>query len=227
MVGVLVNILAVIVGSALGLLLQKGLPEKLKTVMMSGMALCVLYIGISGTLESRNAIIVVISIALGALVGALIGIDSGLNRLGDWVTAKAKGMGGTLSNMGEGFVSGTLLFCVGAMTVVGSLEAGITGDNSTLFTKSLIDMVSALVLTTTLGGGVMLSAVAVGVLQGGIVLLATYIQPFLTAEAVAEMTAAGSILIMGLGINMLGISKIKVADVLPAIVIAPILSIWL
>jgi len=223
MLGVLVNVVTVIVGSTLGLLLKKGLPEKLKTVVMSGMALCVLYIGISGTLESNNAIIVVISIALGALIGSLIGIDDALNRLGDWVSAKARGKGGKLSNLGEGFVSGTLLFCVGAMTVVGSLEAGITGDNSTLLTKALIDMVAALVLTTTLGGGVMLSAVAVGILQGGIVLLANVIQPLLTTAAIAEMTAAGSILIMGLGINMLGIAKVKVADMLPAIVIAPVL----
>ncbi len=223
MLGVLVNMLTVTVGSALGLLLKKGLPEKIKTVIMSGMALCVLYVGISGTLESNNAIIVVASIALGAFIGALIGIDSAVNRLGDWITDKVKRKGGNLSNIGEGFVSGTLLFCVGAMTVVGSLEAGITGDNSTLFTKAMIDMVAALVLTTTLGGGVMLSTVAIGILQGGIVLLATFIQPLLTDAAIAEMSAVGSIMIMGIGVNMLGLTKIKVADMMPAIVIAPIL----
>lgn len=223
MIGVLVNMLTVVVGSTFGLLLKKGLPEKMKTVIMSGMALCVLYVGISGTLESGNAIIVVVSIALGAFIGSLIGIDKGLNRLGDWITDKVKSKGGNLSNVGEGFVSGTLLFCVGAMTVVGSLEAGITGDNSTLLTKAMIDMVAALVLTTSLGGGVMLSAVAVGILQGGLVLLATFIEPLLTDAAIAEMTAAGSIMIMGIGINMLGVAKIKVADMMPAIVIAPIL----
>ncbi len=223
MLGVLVNMLSVAAGSAIGLLLKKGLPEKLKAVIMSGMALCVLYVGISGTLESNNAIIVVVSIALGAFIGALVGIDAALNRLGDWITAKVKSKGGNLSNVGEGFVSGTLLFCVGAMTVVGSLEAGITGDNSTLFTKAMIDMVAALVLTTTLGGGVMLSAVAVGILQGGIVLLATFIQPLLTEAAIAEMSAAGSIMIMGIGINMLGVAKIKVADMMPAIIIAPVI----
>ncbi len=223
MIGVLVNMLTVAAGSALGLLLKKGLPEKMKTVIMSGMALCVLYVGISGTLESNNAIIVVVSIALGAFIGALIGIDAALNRLGDWITDKVKSKGGNLSNVGEGFVSGTLLFCVGAMTVVGSLEAGITGDSSTLFTKAMIDMVAALVLTTSLGGGVMLSAIAVGILQGSLVLLATFIEPLLTDAAIAEMTAAGSIMIMGIGVNMLGVAKIKVPDMMPAIIIAPIL----
>ncbi len=223
MLGVLVNVATVIVGSLIGLLCKKGLPEKLSAVIMSGVGLCVLYIGIDGALEGTNTLILVISVALGALIGALLDIDGGLNKLGDWVTNKCKSTGGKFSNVGEGFVSGTLLFCVGAMTVVGSLEAGISGDNTTLFTKALLDLISSMILSVTMGIGVMFSAVAVLILQGGIVLLAGFLQPLLSEVAIAEMTCAGSVVIMGLGFNMLGFSKIKVADLLPAIVIAPIL----
>ncbi len=221
MLGVLVNTVTVLIGGLIGCLLKKGLPEKLTTTVMWGVGLCVTCIGIDGMLEGNNAIIMVVSLALGGLLGALIGIDRGLNRLGDWVSSKMQ-RGDSLSNVGQGFVSGSLLFCVGAMTVVGSLEAGISADYETLYTKALIDMISALVLATTLGGGVMLSAVSIFIVQGGIVLLAGWIQPLLTTAAIAEMSAAGSVLIMSIGLNMLGITKIKVADLLPAVIIAPI-----
>lgn len=224
MLGVLVNVATVIIGSLIGVLCKKGLPEKLSAVIMSGVGLCVLYIGIDGALEGSNTLVLVIAVALGALIGAALDIDGALKRLGDWVTERCKSTGGKFSNVGEGFVSGTLLFCVGAMTVVGSLEAGISGDNTTLFTKALLDLVSSMILSVTMGIGVMLSAVAVLILQGGIVLLAGLLQPLLTEVAIAEMTCAGSVIIMGLGFNMLGFSKIKVADLLPAIVIAPILA---
>ncbi len=224
MLGVLANVAAVIVGSLIGILCKKGIPEKVSTVIMSGMGLCVAYIGIDGALEGSNTIVLVIAIALGALIGSLVDIDGALKKLGDWLTEKCKTSGGKFSNIGEGFVGSTLLFCVGAMMVVGSLEAGISGDNTTLYTKALIDMISSIVLSVTMGIGVMFSAVAVFILQGGIVLLAGVLQPLLSDVAIAEMTCAGSVIIMGLGFNMLGFTKIKVANLLPAIVIAPILT---
>lgn len=223
MLGVLANVAAVMVGSLIGVLCKKGIPEKVSAVIMSGVGLCVVYIGIDGALEGSNTIVLVIAIALGALIGALLDIDGGLKKLGDWVSEKFKSTGGKFSNVGEGFVSGTLLFCVGAMTVVGSLDAGITGNNETLYIKALLDLISSMVLSVTMGIGVMFSAVAVFVLQGGIVLLAGVLQPLLSEVAIAEMTCAGSVIIMGLGFNMLGFAKIKVADLLPAIVLAPIL----
>ena len=225
MLGVLVNVATVLVGSLLGLLFKKGIPEKVSSVVMSGVGLCVLYIGISGALEGQNTLILVGSVALGALIGSLCHIDDGLNKLGDMVSARGKQKSGKLANLGEGFVSGTLLFCVGAMTVVGSLEAGVSGDNTTLYVKSLLDLVSSMILSVTLGIGVIFAAVSVFVLQGGLVLLSGVLQPLLTDAAITAMTCAGSVLIMGLGLNMLGVTKIKVADLLPAIVIAPILTL--
>lgn len=224
MLGVLVNVAAVLVGSAFGLLCKKGIPKQISAVLMSAVGLCVMYIGIDGALQSNNTIALVLALAVGALVGSLLRIDDGLVRLGDIITEKSRAKSGG-SNLGEGFVSGTLLFCVGAMTVVGSLQAGLTGDNTTLLIKSLLDFISSMVLTLSLGAGVMLSAVAVGVLQGGIVLLAGVLQPLLTDTAIAEMTGAGSVIILGLGMNMLGITKIKVADLLPAIVLAPLFAL--
>lgn len=225
MLGVLVNVATVIVGSVVGLLFKKGLPERLTALLMSGVGLCVVYIGIDGSLQGENTLVLVISIALGAVIGGLIGIDKWLNRGGDWLTKKFKN--GKFGNAGEGFVSGTLLFCVGAMTIVGSLDAGLTGNNETLFIKALLDLISAMVLTVTLGGGVMLSAVSVFVLQGGIVLLSGLLQPLLNAHTIAEITCVGSVIILGLGMNLLGITKIKVADLLPAIFIAPILCLFM
>lgn len=225
MLGVMVNIATVIVGSVMGLLFKKGLPERLTGLLMSAVGLCVVYIGIDGALSGENTLILVISMALGAVIGGLLGIDKGLNKAGDWLTEKCKN--GKFGNVGEGFVSGSLLFCVGAMTIVGSLDAGLTGNNETLYIKALLDLISAMILTVTLGGGVMLSAVSVLVLQGGIVLLSGLLQPLLTAHAIAEITCVGSVIILGLGLNLLGITKIKVADLLPAIFIAPLLCLFM
>ena len=224
MLGVLVNVATVIVGSIVGVLFKKGIPERVSAVIMSGVGLCVVYIGISGAVQGKNTLILVISMALGALIGGILDIDRALNRLGDWVSDKFKKSGSKFSNVGEGFVSGTLLFCVGAMTVVGSLEAGISGNNTTLFTKALLDLIASMVLSVTMGIGVALAAVAVLILQGGIVLLAGFLQPLLTEVAITEMTCAGSVIIMGLGFNMLGFGKIKVANLLPAIILAPALT---
>lgn len=225
MLGVLVNVAAVVIGSLLGLVFKKGIPEKVASVVMSGVGLCVVFIGISGALEGENTLVLVVSVALGALVGSLCRIDDGLTKLGDWVTARAR-RGGKLGNVGEAFVSGTLLFCVGAMTVVGSLEAGISGDNTTLYVKSLLDLISSMILSVTMGVGVIFAALAVLVIQGGLVLLSGVLEPVLTQTAINEMTCAGSVIIMGLGFNMLGFSKIKVANLLPAIVFAPLLTLF-
>lgn len=225
MLGVLVNVAAVVIGSLLGLVFKKGIPEKVASVVMSGVGLCVVFIGISGALEGENTLVLVVSVALGALIGSLCRIDDGLTKLGDWVTARA-GRGGKLGNVGEAFVSGTLLFCVGAMTVVGSLEAGVSGDNTTLYVKSLLDLISSMILSVTMGVGVIFAALAVLVIQGGLVLLSGVLEPVLTQTAINEMTCAGSVIIMGLGFNMLGFSKIKVANLLPAIVFAPLLTLF-
>lgn len=219
--GAIFNVITILVGGGLGLLFQKGLPQRFQDILIKGMALCVLYIGISGTLEGENPLITVISIALGAIVGELLDLDGKMNRAGDWVQSKFKG---SQSPISQGFVTATLLFGVGAMAIVGSLQGGLTGNHSVIYTKSIIDGVMAIILTSQLGFGVMLSAIPIFVYQGGIALLAGVLEPVLTDAAVAEMTCSGSVLIMALGLNMLGITKLKVVNYIPAILFAAILS---
>ena len=223
MLGVIINVITVIIGSCLGLLFKKGIPERISKATMVGLGACTLYIGISGSLCGENVLILIAAVVIGVITGTLVNIDGGINRLAkkvETVFAKKSGKGVSLA---EGLVSSTLLFCVGSMTVTGSLQAGLTGDSTVLITKACLDLVSSAMLASTLGAGVLLSAVSVLVIQGGLVLLAGFLSPFMGPGAVNEMTCAGSLLIIMIGTNLMGITKIKVADFLPAIVIAPVL----
>ncbi len=223
MLGVIINVITVIIGSCLGLLFKKGIPQRISNATMIGLGACTLYIGISGSLCGENVLILIASVVIGVIAGTLINIDGGINRLAkkvETVFAKKSGKGISLA---EGMVSSTLLFCVGSMTVTGSLQAGLTGDSTVLITKACLDLVSSAMLASTLGAGVLLSAVSVLVIQGGLVLLAGFLSPFMGPGAVNEMTCAGSLLIIMIGTNLMGITKIKVADFLPAIILAPVL----
>lgn len=220
MLGVAVNTVAVIIGSFLGLLFKKGIPEKISDAIQIILGFATLYVGISGALDGQNVLITILSLVVGAVVGTLIDIDKRLNDLGNFVERKFNRGNGKVS-IAQGFVTASLLFCVGSMTIVGSLQAGISGNNEMLFTKSLLDFVMAIVLTSTLGIGVMFSAVFVLVFQGGIALLSGVIAPYLGDAVIAEMTCTGSILVMVIGLNLAGVTKVKVANYLPA-VFAPI-----
>ncbi len=228
MLGTIVNAGAVVLGGGLGLLLKKGLPARISEAIMGGVGLVVLYIGVSGALAGENVLVAVLSVVLGGALGAWMDIDAALNRLGARAQAAFAGGGGKSgadgadgadggSRFAEGFVSASLLFCVGAMAVVGSLQSGLTGEHSTLFAKALIDGVSAMVFASAMGAGVLLSAAAVLLYQGAITLLASLLAPVLSDAAVAEMTCAGSLLIVGIGLNLLGLTKLKLANYLPAV----------
>ena len=222
MVGVIVNTITVILGSLVGLLLKKGIPEKISKATMVAIGLCTLHIGIDGALEGSNAIILIVSMVLGTIVGTWIDLDDKINKLSAFVEKKMKKTGGTTS-IAEGFVTASLLFCVGAMTIVGSLNAGLSGDNTLLFTKSILDLISSCMLASTLGIGVLFAAVFVFCFQGVLVLCAGLLQNVLTDPAIiAEITCAGSVMIIGLGLNLLGISKFKIANFLPAIIFVPL-----
>ena len=222
MLGVIVNVITVIVGSSIGLLFKKGIPERVSHAAMIGLGACTLYIGISGSLCGENVLILIAAVVLGAIVGTLLNIDGAINRLAQKVETKFKKEGSTVS-VAEGIITATLLFCVGSMTVTGSIQAGLTGDNSVLIIKAMLDLVSSIMLASSLGIGVLLSSVAVFVIQGGLVILAGLISPLMSTGAINEMTCAGSILIIMIGTNLMGITKIKVADFLPAILFAPII----
>ena len=191
MTGAIVNALAIVAGGAVGLLFQRGIPERVSKTVMIGLGLCVLYIGISGAFACQSILIVIVAMTLGAAAGALLNIDGAIHRLGTWVEAHVHRHEGGPS-LAEGFVTASLLCCVGAMAVNGSLNAGIRGDNSILLTKSMIDLVFCAMLATTLGAGVMLAGAAVFVVEGALTLLAGAIAPLrLFPRKVLEGNVAG------------------------------------
>jgi uncharacterized membrane protein YqgA involved in biofilm formation len=214
MLGTIVNSLAIIGGSLVGFIFKGGIPEKINDSIMKGLALCIMVIGISGAIKSENMILLICSIVFGALIGELVDIDRLLKKLGDSIEARLQGKGGKIS---EGFVTTSLIYCVGAMAILGSLDSGLKGDHKILFTKSMLDGISSIMFTSTLGIGVALSAVSVFLYQGLITIAASSLQNILVGPVILELSAVGSLLIMGLGFNMLGLTKIKVANFLPAV----------
>ena len=231
LVGSIVNALAILAGAAAGLLLKQAagrlssvLPDsaalgaRLQNIITQGLALCVIYLGVSGSLKGQNSLITILSMVIGALVGELLDLDGAMYRLGDWVQKKMARLApaGGEASISEGFVTASLLFCVGAMAIVGALNDGLTGDHDMLFAKSLLDGVSSVVFAASLGIGVAFSAAAVLVYQGAIALLASFLAPFLGDAVIAEMTCVGSLMIVAIGLNMLGLTKIKVMNLVPA-----------
>ena len=217
MLGTIVNAAAILVGGALGLLLRKGIPERVSSGIMQGLGLVVIYVGISGMLKGQNALIATISIVIGGAIGMILDFDGRFNRLVGSLEQKLASKTEDGSRFSEAFITTTLLYCVGAMAVVGSLNSGLTGNHEVLFTKSILDGVSAIVFASTLGPGVLLSAIPLFLYQGAITLLAQFIAPVLSNAAVAEMTCVGSLLILAIGLNLLKVTKIKVLDVILAI----------
>ena len=226
MLGVIVNVGTVLLGSLVGLFLKRGIPEKVTEALMIGIGLCTVFIGISGALQGENTLVLILSMAIGTVIGTLLDIDRQLNRLAAYVETRFKQKDGQVT-VAEGFVTASLLFCVGAMTIVGSLQAGGTGDCEMLYTKATLDLISSCVLSASLGIGVLLADAFVLVFQGGLLLLAGFIAPFLTDYAIGEMTCAGSVLIIALGLNLIGVTKIKVANYLPVILIPPFLCLFM
>ena len=219
MIGTLINCAAIILGSALGLLLRRGMKDSISKTVMQGIGLSVILIGLSGAIKTGNTLLVILSMVIGGVLGALIDIDSRMNRLGAWAQKKLTHGDDENNTFAKGFVTASLIFCVGAMAVVGALDSGIRGDHSTLIAKAALDGVTSIILASSLGIGVMLSAAPVLVYQGAIALLGTAIAPLLSDVVVTEMSAVGGLLIMAIGINMLLDTEIKVANLLPAILI--------
>ena len=211
MLGVLINSIAVVIGSIIGLIFKNKISEKVSKPVMIGLGVCILYIGISGSLVGENVVITICAIVLGVVVGTILKIDDTLNKFARNVEAKFKKENNNES-LAEGMVTATLLFCIGAMTVTGSISAGLTGDNSILITKAILDFVSSIMLATSLGKGVMLSGISLLISQGLLVLLASVIAPYMSESIINEITCVGSLLIILIGTNMMGLTKVKVAD---------------
>lgn len=221
MKGTIVNAVAVLTGSLAGVILRQGIPERYQQTVMQGLGLAVGIIGLEMALKTQNILIVIISLILGALCGEAIDIDRWLERFGAWLTKK---LGSKYGDVGQGFVTASLVYCVGAMAVVGAIQDGLTGDASTLYAKSMLDGVSSVVFASTMGIGVALSSVSIMLYQGAITLLATVFSSVLSEAVIREMTAVGGVLIVGISMLMLQIKKIKVANLLPAIPAAAIIT---
>jgi uncharacterized membrane protein YqgA involved in biofilm formation len=220
LLGTLVNGLLIIVGTLLGKLLNR-IPEGMKTTVMYAIGLAVMVLGLQMGLKSENFLIVIISLVVGAVLGELFKLEDKLNDLGNWLERKVGSNGkGSIS---EGFVTATLIFVIGAMAIIGALDSGIRGDHNVLYTKSIIDGFTSIILTTTLGIGVIFSAIPVMLYEGTIALFATQIDQFvpqaLMNQFITEMTATGGVMIFAIGLNLTGITKIKVANFLPAIIV--------
>lgn len=226
MIGTIVNTLAVVVGSMAGLLLRKGIPKKISDTVMKALALCVIYIGIDGALSGEKTLVTILSMVIGTVIGQLLSLEERLERLGKFIELKFKSKNGS-GSIAQGFITASLLFCVGSMAINGSFQSGFNGNHELLYIKSLLDGISSVVFASTLGIGVILAAPAVFAYQGALTLLAALTGPFLSGSTIAEMTCVGSILIIALGLNMLGVTKLKVMNMIPAIFVPLILCLFL
>ncbi|MBT2692193.1 DUF554 domain-containing protein [Bacillus sp. ISL-55] len=224
LLGTIVNGLLIIIGTLLGRLLTR-IPENMKATVMHGIGLAVMVLGLQMGFKSANFLIVILSLVIGAVLGEAWKLEDKLNAVGDWLERKlgSKGEG----SISQGFVTATLIFVIGAMAIIGALDSGIRGDHDVLYTKAIIDGFTALILTTTLGIGVLFSAIPVMLYQGLIALFATQIDKFipqaLMDSFILELTATGGVMIFAIGLNLIGLTKIRVANLLPGILVTGVL----
>ena len=217
MPGTIVNGLAIIAGSLLGLLFSKGIPDNYKEIILSAVGLSVVLIGIKSALVSDSLMVIIFSLVIGSLIGEAMRIEKRLGDLGDFLESRVAAKSSDSSSFSRGFVTASLVFCVGSMAIVGSLESGLTGNHQTLFAKSVLDGVTSVIFASTMGLGVMFSSVAVFLYQGLITLTAVFMKNFLVAETIEQMTSVGGMLIVAIGFNMLKITAIRVGNLIPAI----------
>ena len=198
------------------MIIKKGIPERINDTILKGLALGIMVYGISEGIKTGNLIIVLASLVLGGIIGEIIDIDKKLENLGTFIEGKFKNKGGNIS---QAFVTTSLMYCIGAMAITGALQSGLQNDHTTLYAKSLIDFVVSIIFGSTLGIGVALSGISVFIYQGSITLLAALLKTLLQDPVIREMTAIGGILIAGISLNMLGLTKIRLANLLPAVFI--------
>jgi uncharacterized membrane protein YqgA involved in biofilm formation len=235
MVGTLINFATVIAGGTLGLLIGGHLPERIKALVVAAIGLMTIVLGVSAAILTENALIPLVALVVGAIIGELLDIDRGVNRLGDWLKQRFD-RAGDGQNFTTAFVIASLQFCVGPLTILGSINDGLTGNYSLLAIKSVLDGFSAIIFASTFGVGVLFAGATILIFQGGISLLAGYIKPLLISlpgarisaqPRVIELSAVGGVILIGLALNILDIKRIKVANLLPALLIAPLIVILL
>jgi uncharacterized membrane protein YqgA involved in biofilm formation len=221
MLGTLLNASTVIIGSIIGLIIRSKLPKRITKTAFQGVGLFTIILGIMMAIKTTNLLIMIFSIVIGSIFGELIDIDKWINNFGEWLKNKFKTKNQKFS---EGLVTAFLLYCMGSMTILGAIEEGLGGVPNLLVAKSILDGFSSIVLAATLGFGVIFSSIPLLIYQGGLTLLASNIQNSLTDIIVNEITAVGGIILLGLGIQLLEIKKIKVINMIPSMIIAGILT---
>ena len=219
--GTIVNVLAVLVGSGIGLAIGNRLPERLQRVITTALGLSTLLIGMQMALKVQNVLIVIASMVIGGMIGEWLGIEAVLDRAGEWLKARASSNSGTFVT---GYVTASLVFCVGPMTILGSIQEGISGNPDIIYTKSMLDGAASIAFASSLGVGVGFAAVTVLVLQGALTLLGTQLAFLLRPEILNELTATGGLLILAIGLLLLEVKRIRVANLLPALVVVVVLT---
>jgi uncharacterized membrane protein YqgA involved in biofilm formation len=219
--GTIINTGAVVAGSVVGASLGSRLPEKIRETVLSGLGLVTSLIGLQMALESKNILIVLGAVLIGAIIGELLRLEEGLN----WIGATLQGVlaRGSESTFGEGLVTASLVFCVGPMSILGSISDGLSGDYKLLAVKAALDGFAAIAFAASLGWGVLFSALTVLIYQGGITLFAAVLEKALTQPMITEMTATGGLIIVGIGLKLLNLKEMRLANFLPALVTAPLL----
>lgn len=216
MLGTIVNTIAILLGGVLGLIFRRGISDRFKSTVMQGLGLAVFMIGLAGALRSENILLLIFSMVIGSLIGEAMNIEDKLDRFGKWIESRS---GQGEGQVAKGFVVASLMYCVGAMAIVGALESGLTGNHETLYAKSLLDGVTAVIFASTLGIGVLFSAGSVLVYQGAITLAAGALAAVLVDSVIIEMSAIGGLLIMGIAMNILEFKRVPVGNMLPAVFI--------
>jgi uncharacterized membrane protein YqgA involved in biofilm formation len=223
LLGTIVNTVSIVVGSLIGLFFKGNIPEKYSKTIMHAIGLSVVLIGMQTAIKTDAILIVIVSLALGSFLGEGLRIEDRLDQLGNWIGRR---LSGDSSGISKGFVTASLLYCVGAMAIVGSMESGLTGNHQTLFAKSILDGIGSVIFASTLGIGVLFSAVSVFVYQGLITITASSIKNLLLPEVVSQMSAVGGLLIVAIGISLLEIKRIKIGNMLPAIFIPLVYQVF-
>jgi uncharacterized membrane protein YqgA involved in biofilm formation len=220
MKGTIVNTATVLLGSTLGLLIGSRLSDKIKTMVMHALGLSTLLIGMQMAFKTENILFVIGSLVVGGIIGELVGLEEWLESLGEFIKKKVKSESG---NFVLGFVTASLVFCIGPMTIVGSIQDGVSGDAGLLFAKSVLDGFASLIFASTLGVGVVFSSLTVLIFQGALTILGSKLSFLLKPEVLDELVATGGLIIVGIGFYLLGIKKIKVGNFLPALIVVVIL----
>lgn len=223
MIVVIANAIAVIWGGLIGLIAKKFIPDGWSDLIMKGIGLTNVYIGVTGALSGDNTLLLILSVILGAMIGESLKLEQRFNRLAEGLQKRFDKKEGGGSQFAQAFVTASLLMCVGAVSIVGSLNAGLKGDYDLLLTKTAMDGVSAIMLTASMGMGVLFASIPILIVQGGIVLLAGLLAPALTTEVVNEITCVGSVLIIGLAFNMVCGTKLKILNYMPAVILPAVL----